>query len=138
MRLKIIANLWIMTKDGILLFEKTKNLKEDPLLVKTLMIALNSLAKELGNGEVSRFETNKRRFIFLKKSNITFISSTSSKVKEKKIKQELEAIAEVFFMTHPKEIFENWDLDASMFSNFDKVLKDSLRNNFNEFQKAFM
>jgi hypothetical protein len=45
--------------------------------------------------------------------------------------------ATVLLVLIPKEFFNNWDNDVSIFVDFENQIKDSLQNTIDKFEKAF-
>ncbi|MHA2009107.1 MAG: hypothetical protein ACXABO_16765 [Promethearchaeota archaeon] len=68
---------------------------------------------------------------------ITFIVNSSTKTKEKKVKEQMRSIVSKFFKLYPKEFFINWDNDISIFADFEEQIKESLQDTINKFEKAF-
>ena len=101
------------------------------------MSALNLLAEELETGGLSNFELKEKKYIITKKHGISFIVNSSKKTKEKKVNEELKSIVNKFFNLYPKEMLNKWDNDISVFSDFEKHIKDSLQDTIDKFEKAF-
>jgi hypothetical protein len=101
------------------------------------MSALNVIAEELESGGLSSFEIRDNKYIIMKQFGISFIVNTPKKIKEKKVKEELAKIVNKFFNLYPKEFFNNWDNDVSIFVDFEDHIKDSLQDTIDKFEKAF-
>jgi hypothetical protein len=111
---KVIQDIWILNDAGAVLFNRVFDKKVDEQLIGALISALNLLAEELEKGGLSNFE-----------------------LKEKKVQEEMKHIVDKFFKLYPKEIFDNWDNDVSIFSDFENHIKDSLQDTIDKFEKAF-
>ncbi|MFW9865745.1 MAG: hypothetical protein ACFFEN_06550 [Candidatus Thorarchaeota archaeon] len=134
---KVIQDIWILNDAGAVLFNRVFDKKVDEQLIGALISALNLLAEELERGGLSNFELKDKKYIILKKNGISFISNSPKKAKEKKVQEEMKNIVDKFFKLYPKEIFDNWDNDVSIFSDFEKHIKDSLQDTIDKFEKAF-
>ncbi|MFX1477912.1 MAG: hypothetical protein ACFFCI_07250 [Promethearchaeota archaeon] len=134
---KVIQDIWILNDAGAVLFNRVFDKKVDEQLIGALISALNLLAEELERGGLSNFELKDKKYIILKKNGISFISNSPKKAKEKKVQEEMKNIVDKFFKLYPKETFDNWDNDVSIFSDFENHIKDSLQDTIDKFEKAF-
>ena len=134
---KVIQDIWILSDAGAVLFNRVLDKKVDEQLIGALISALNLLAEELEKGGLSNFELKDKKYIILKKNDISFIVNSPKKTKEKKVKEEMRSIVDIFFSLYPKETFDNWDNDISIFSDFENHIKDSLQDTIDKFEKAF-
>ncbi len=124
---KIIRDLWILTNTGVTLFSKVSDEERiNPQLFGALMSALNTFAEKLSDGGISNFEMSSIRFVIVKRRDFLFVGSASSKVKEKKVIDELKIISDKFFEVYTQEILTNWDNDISVFSDFGIHVEHSL------------
>ena len=127
---KIIQDLWILTQTGIVVFKRVFNTKVNAQLFGGLMSALTTFANELTSGGLSNFELSSTRFTILKSHDFLFIITSDKKYKEKRLKKELEKIAEKFFDKYPLDWFNSeWDDDITIFDDFEKDIEDELRAN---------
>ena len=122
---KILKDLWVLTDNGIVLFSKGYDQKVNPQLFGALMSALNRFAEALSDGGISSFEKSDLRFVIIKRRSFLFIGSSLTKMKEKKVIEELMRISDTFFRVYAKDLI-NWDSDVSVFSNFDVFIDKSL------------
>ncbi|MFX1374687.1 MAG: hypothetical protein ACFFA0_02640 [Promethearchaeota archaeon] len=134
---KVIQDIWILNNAGAVLFHRVLEKKVDEQLIGALISALNLLAEELERGGLSNFELKDKKYIIMKQHGISFIVNSPKKTKEKKVKEEMKTIVEKFFALYPKEIFDNWNNDISIFSDFEKHIKGSLQDTIDKFEKAF-
>ena len=124
---KIIRDLWILTSTGVTLFSKVSDEERmNPQLCGALMSALNTFAEKLSDGGISNFEMSNIRFVIVKRRDFLFVGSAPSKVKEKKVIDELKIISDKFFEVYTQEILTNWDSDISIFSDFGIHVEQSL------------
>ncbi len=134
---KIIQDIWILNDAGAVLFHRVLEKKVDEQLIGALISALNLIAEELESGGLSSFEIKDNKYIITKQFGISFIVNAPKKTKEKKVKEELTKIVNKFFTIYPKEFFNNWDNDVSVFVDFENQIKDSLQDTIDKFEKAF-
>ena len=134
---KVIQDIWILNDAGAVLYHRVFDKKIDEQLFGALMSALNLLAEELERGGLSNFELKDKKYIITKHHGILFIVNSSKKTKEKKVNEEIKRIVDKFFILYPKEMFNNWDNDISIFADFENHIKDSLQDTIDKFEKAF-
>lgn len=134
---KIIQDIWIISEAGAVLYHRVFDKKVDEQLFGALMSALNMFAEQISAGGLSSFELKDKKFIMTKQHGISFIVNSEKKAKEKKVKVELKNIVEKFFNLYPKETFDNWDNDISVFEDFEKYIEGSLQDTIDKFEKAF-
>lgn len=134
---KVIQDIWVLNDAGAVLFNRVLDKKVDEQLIGALISALNLLAEELERGGLSNFELKDKKYIIMKQHSISFIVNSPKKTKEKKVKEEMKSIVDKFFTLYPKETFDNWDNDISIFSDFENHIKDSLQDTIDKFEKAF-
>ncbi|MFX1311919.1 MAG: hypothetical protein ACFFHD_04780 [Promethearchaeota archaeon] len=134
---KIIQDIWILNEAGAVLYHRVFGKDIDEQLIGALISALNLLAEELERGGLSSFELKDKKYIIMKQYGLSFIVNSSKKIKEKKVKEEMRNIVSRFFDIYPKENFENWDNDISIFTDFEKHIEDSLQDTIKKFENAF-
>ncbi len=134
---KIIQDIWIISEAGAVLYHRVFDKSVDEQLIGALMSALNLLAEELEKGGLSSFEIKEKKYFITKQNQVSFIVNSSKKIKEKKVKEELSTIVNKFSNLYPKEFFNNWDNDISIFDDFENQIKDSLQDTIHKFENAF-
>ncbi len=73
---------------------------------------------------LANFGTDSFQYNILIKHKIMFVSRFPKLIEEGYILQELNDIAESFFVRYPKHIFNNWDYNVSKFIGFNEVLAE--------------
>ena len=134
---KIIQDIWILNDAGIVLFSRVFDPRVDDQLFGGLMSALNTFAENISDGGLNNFEIQHKKYIIMKQHGLIFIVNSSKKTKEKKINEELKSIVNKFFKIYPKDMFDNWDSDISVFADFEKHIQNSLEDTIDKFEKAF-
>ena len=134
--MKSIEDLWILTNTGVVVFNHVTDVQLQSQLFGALMSALNSFAEQLAEGGLSNFELSEKRFIIMKKNEFLFVASTTKKVKEKTVIDQLDNIANNFFEKY-SDILKNWDQDISVFSDFKQEIESALNANVKKFWKGF-
>lgn len=134
---KVLQDIWILTENGIVLFHRVFNEKVDEQLFGGLMAALNSFAEELVKTGLSNFELQNKRYTIIKRNNLLFIANSSKNVKEKKVTEELDIVANKFFKLFSLDMLKNWDNDVNTFLVFENEIKNSLEETIKKFQDAF-
>ena len=133
---KVLQDIWILSDSGIALFHRLFDESIDDQLFGALMSALDSFAEELSQGGLSYFELKNKRFTVIKKHDLMFVATSDTKIKQKKVAEELEVIAQKFY-TQYFLILENWDGEVTHFLNFGKEIEDSLEMDVQKFHEAF-
>lgn len=123
---KILHDLWILTENGTAVFTRVYDPDMKVQLFAMLMSALNSFASEIAKGGLSNFELSNMRFSLLKKNGFLFVASSSPKIKENKVLNELGLISDQFFENYGKDLINTWDGDLNMFVGFTKEINKSV------------
>ena len=89
----IFEDLWVLTSSGVVVFDHVVDVQLKSQLFGALMSALNSFAEQLAEGGLSNFELSEKRFIIMKKNDFLFVASTTKKVKEKTVIDQLDNIS---------------------------------------------
>ena len=107
-------------------------------LFGALMSALNSFAERLAEGGLSNFELSDKRFIIMKKNDFLYVANSSTKVKPKRVIEQLELVAKKFFKLYPVEWFKDeWDNEVSIFKDFEKEIQDLMEDPVKSFWDSF-
>ncbi len=135
---KILHDLWIITEDGIVLFNRVFNPQIETQLFGALLSAINTFAEEVSEGGLSHFELSNKQFVLLKKYEILFIANSPKKVKRDKIIHELEVISTKFIDKYPEiRIKKNWDGNIAQFSEFKDEIGDAFEDPVKKFWNGF-
>jgi len=136
--LKILQDIWILTNSGVVLFNRVFDPQLKTQLFGALMSALNSFAERLAEGGLSNFELSDKRFIIMKKNDFLYVANSSTKVKPKRVVEQLELVAKKFFELYPVEWFKNeWDNEISIFKDFEKEIQDQMEDPIKRFWSGF-
>ena len=133
----VLQDLWILSNSGTVLFSRVFDEKFENQLFGALMSALNSFAEQLAEGGLSNLEIADKRFVLKKTLSYTFVASSSNKVKEKKLNEELEKVVGTFRKKYPDDWFDNWDCDISIFECFEEDIEEMLENPIKQFWQGF-
>ena len=123
--MKVIQDLWILHKSGIVIFHRPFIESVSPQLFGAMMSALNTFAEQLSEGGLSNFELNNKRITTIKKSNLIFVAYSSKKYNQKKVNRELDKISNKFLKQYSKEVQEHRG-QIGVFSEFLDKIGDSL------------
>ncbi|TXT54740.1 MAG: hypothetical protein BAJALOKI2v1_730012 [Promethearchaeota archaeon] len=130
---KLIRDFLILNSAGNTIYEHISDKTIEGQLVGMLMSALDSFANQIDEGGLQNFELSDTRFSLLKKHGLIFIASSSQKVKEKNLLEELNSLTESFFDKYGKDIMIKWDGDLGLFENFDQIVERSVDDNVLDF-----
>jgi hypothetical protein len=135
---KILHDLWIITNEGIVLFNHSFNPEIETQLFGALLSALNTFAEELSEGGLQNFELSNKQYIIMKKNKLIFIANSPKKVKKNKIINELESISEKFFDKYGTVLEKgNWDGDIDLFADFEEEIKEAFEDPVKKFWNGF-
>ena len=135
---KILQDFWIITKDGLVLFNRVFDPQIESQLFGALLSAINTFAEEVSEGGLSHFQLSNKQFVLLKKNNILFIGNSNTRVKKEKITNELEVISDKFFEDYSYLIEnEKWNGNVTLFSDFGKKIEDAFEDPVKRFWKGF-
>ena len=136
--MKILQDIWILTNSGVVLFNRVFDPQLKTQLFGALMSALNSFAERLAEGGLSNFELSDKRFIIMKKNDFLYVANSSTKVKPKRVIEQLEMVSKKFFELYPVEWFKNeWNNEISIFKDFDKEIQDQMEDPIKKFWSGF-
>lgn len=121
---RIIQEFWIVTKAGTLLYSYARSDRMDPNILGSIISALNSFAEVLTQGGIQNFEIKETRYYMIKQESLIFLANCPTKVKRKKILNELTDISQKFFNKFPIEFVEKYSHDPNAFCDFDEVIKE--------------
>ena len=126
--MKVLQDIWIMHKSGIVVFHRAFSESVSPQLFGAMMSALNTFSEQLTDGGLSNFELNNKRFTIIKKSNLIFVANSSKQFNQKKVNREIEKISKKFVKLYSKEL-ENYQGRIGAYSQFKEKIEDSLEDN---------
>ena len=123
---KVIKDLWILSAGGLLLYKRIYDERIDVQMYGSLMSALASFAQEIIDGGLKSIELDLMSYTALKANDFLFVATTSKKVKEKKVQEELRKISQKFFQLYSLDWFKNkWKNELGAFKDFGNEIKDS-------------
>ncbi len=123
--MKILQDIWIVEKSGIVIFHREFDKVVSPQLFGAMMSALNMFAEQLAEGGMSNFELENSRFTIIKTSGLIFVANSSKKYNQKKVNKELKKISEKFIKLYSDKLV-NFKGQIGAFSNFKSEIKDAL------------
>ena len=136
--MKVLQDIYILTSSGVVLFNRVFDEQMKTQLFGALMSALNSFAERLAEGGLSNFELSNKRFIIMKKNEFLYVANSSTKVKPKRVIEQLEMVAKKFFELYPVEWFKNeWNNEVSIFADFEKEIQDLMEDPIKAFWEGF-
>lgn len=126
--MKVLQDVWILHKSGIVVFHRVFNESVSPQLFGAMMSALNTFSEQLTEGGLSNFVINEQRFTIIKKSNLLFVANSTKLVNQKKVNRELEKISKKFLKLYAKDV-ESYRGRIGAYSDFIDKIQDSLEEN---------
>ncbi len=120
---KILHDLWIISKSGIVLFENVKSEKIPPDLFGAMINVLNLYAEKLSEGGLSSFNFKENQFVMIKKRSLIFVTRTLKEFNLKIVKKELKKIANKFLRLFSEEAIKKSNGgNMDIFSSFKNEL----------------
>ena len=120
----VINDIWILTIDGIVLFNTSENERVDTQLFGGLLSAITNFAKEISDSYMDNFVISNDRYYMKKENRLLFVIRTSKKIAEKTVNLMLKSIKEKFLIMYPEDFFETWDYNTNDFLDFKEEIKD--------------
>ncbi len=102
--MKILQDIWILEKSGIVIFHREFDNVVSPQLFGAMLSALNMFAEQLTEGGLSNFDLKDTRFTIIKKMNLILVATSSKKYNQKKVNKELEKISNKFLKLYNEEV----------------------------------
>ncbi|TFF99518.1 MAG: hypothetical protein EU541_04735 [Promethearchaeota archaeon] len=133
---KILQDIWILTNSGTVLWSRVYDAKMDDQLFGALMSAVNTFAKQISNQGLTTIELTDKTFVLHKKEGLLFITNAPIKTHKKRIKRELQWIADKFIQTYSNDL-EFWNKDTLLFSDFKNIIENSLEDPIDKLKKSF-
>ncbi len=123
--MKILQDIWIVERSGIVVFHREFDKVVSPQLFGAMMSALNMFSEQLAEGGMSNFELKNSRFNIIKKSGLIFVATSSKKYNQKKVNKELKKISEKFIKLYSEKLI-NFKGQIGAFSNFKNEIMNAL------------
>ncbi|MFW9989955.1 MAG: hypothetical protein ACFFC3_15005 [Candidatus Odinarchaeota archaeon] len=123
--MKILQDVWILEKSGIVIFHREFDKVVSPQLFGAMMSALNMFSEQLAEGGMSNFELENSRFTIIKQQELIFVANSSKKYKQKKVNKELRKLSDKFFRLYG-EMITKFTGKIGSYSNFINEIKDFL------------
>jgi hypothetical protein len=126
--LKVLQDVWILYKSGIVVFHRPFKELVSPQLFGAMMSALNTFSEQLTDGGLSNFELNNKRFTIIKTSDLLFVANSSKQFNQKKVNREIKKVSKKFLKLYSEDL-ENYQGRIGVYSQFKDEIEDSLENN---------
>ncbi|MFW9895202.1 MAG: hypothetical protein ACFFD7_05295 [Candidatus Thorarchaeota archaeon] len=123
--MKVLQDVWILDKSGVVVFHREFKESVSPQLFGAMMSALNIFSEELTDRGLSNFELNNKRFTLIKKKNLIFVANSSKEFNQKKVIRELEKISKKFLKLYSRDL-EKFQGQIGAYSEFKEKILDSL------------
>jgi hypothetical protein len=123
--MKILQDIWILEKSGIVIFHREFDKVVSPQLFGAMMSALNMFAEQLAEGGLSNFDLKDTRFTIIKKSGLIFVANSSKKFNQKKVNKELHKISKKFLKLYSEDLTK-FQGKIGAFSGFLNEIEDTL------------
>jgi hypothetical protein len=123
--MKVLQDIWIIEKAGIVLFHRQYDKAVSPQLFGAMMSALNHFAEQLTEGGLSNFDLQDTRFTLIKQSGLIFVAISSKKFNQKKVNKELKKVSNKFINLYADKL-KIYTGQIGAFSDFKNEIEDSI------------
>ncbi|MGV9204595.1 MAG: hypothetical protein ACOC44_11330 [Promethearchaeia archaeon] len=127
---EIIKNLWIVNKNGIVLFNYSPTHpthKMGNLRLGALLNAMDEFAEEFTDKGLQNFELDNEKYLLFNKEDILYIANSSKNIDGKDIINKLKTISEKFLEQY-KRYLDDWKGNVDQFSDFEDIIKEELKS----------
>ena len=135
--MKVLQDIWILEKSGIVIFNRVFNEVVSPQLFGAMMSALNMFAESLTEGGLSNFELNNKKFTIIKNQELLFIANSAKKHKQKKVNKALGKVSTKFLKLYSDKI-KDFKGEIGAYAEFKDVIEDTLEDKTDQFWKGLM
>jgi hypothetical protein len=133
---KSLQDIWIMRKEGTVLFKRTFKETLNEQFFGCLMSTMDTFARTLDERGLSNITIGNKTFLIKKAQDLIFVANFDKKTNQKKVAAELEHVSEKFFSSYQAEL-QRFQGNVDVFKNFDKQITDSKRTILDEIEHAF-
>jgi len=123
--MKILQDIWILEKSGIVIFHREFDKTVSPQLFGAMMSALNMFAEQLAEGGLSNFDLKDTRFTLIKKSELIFVANSSKRFNQKKVNKEILKISNKFLKLYSEKL-KSFKGNIGAYSDFINEIEDAL------------
>ena len=116
--MKILQDIWIIYQGGSVIFKEVIDSEVNTQIFGGYISALTTFATQITAKGMSAFEVGDKNFIIQNEGKLMFIANYPSNLDRKAANKELEGLIKKFQKLYPKDIFEHWNGDVSIFDYF--------------------
>ncbi len=119
--LRFLDDIWILRKEGTVLFHRVVKEGVDDQLIGSLMSAIDSFARMIDGGGLTNFQIGYKNYILRKEKDIYFLASCPLKSNLKKAQDALIFISRQFLLAYHDEL-DSFNGDIVPFKRFEEKL----------------
>lgn len=124
-RMNWLEDIWIMRKEGTVLFNHVINECVNEQIFGSFMSAVESFANKIDQSGLSNFQVGQKTFISKYVQDMYFIASYSSKVNPKEAEAELDYLASMFLSIYQVQL-NRFHGNVKPFKDFEKKMHKSM------------
>ncbi|MFX0070239.1 MAG: hypothetical protein ACFFAO_04025 [Candidatus Hermodarchaeota archaeon] len=124
--MRLIKDLWIITKNGESVFYSNKNELMKSHFIAILMSTINSIANNISESDLSSVKFNDNIYNILIRNGLLFVANSKVEQKKRGILQELEAVSDFFFKKYGDDFIKIWDGKTEFCIDFENDLENLL------------
>ncbi len=118
--MRAIKELWILLENGVGIFYSNKKDELKNQFLSMLLSAMNSMAQEINNSNLSSLEFKDYKYNILRKSKLLFVAKSDLRAKQKNILKELEDLSNNFLHRYGENFAQSWDGNSDCCADFEK------------------
>nr|MDO8113217.1 hypothetical protein [Candidatus Sigynarchaeota archaeon] len=119
----MLDELWIMQQDGILLYYRVAEEKQNQALFGSFMSAIEAFANKIDLGNMTSFKLGSKKFILKKNHDLYFIADFPAGINLKKAEAVLSDLSNLFISTYHDEL-RDFSGNITPFKGFDDKIKE--------------
>ncbi len=123
--IRVLDDIWIMRREGTVLFHRVADEKVDQQLLGSFMSAIEAFARRIDQAGVSSFHMGPKTYAMRKEQELYFLASCAPNAKLKKAQDALVCLSDFFLSTYKLELHD-FKGDVRPFRNFEEKLRDSM------------
>ncbi len=123
--IKLLDDIWIIRKEGTVLYHREDDDLDDHQLVGSFMSAIDAFARQIDKGGLSNFQIGTKKYIVLKNDELYFLASCAANINPKKAQDALIFLSGFFLTTYKAELRE-FNGNVKPFINFESKLRESM------------
>ena len=124
---KVLDDIWIMRREGTVLFNYVAEEKLNEQIFGSFMSAIDAFANKIDKGGLTSFQVGTKKFIITKDQELYFIAKYDASINQKKAASELNHLSNMFRKIYQAELNDFYG-NVKPFKEFDKKAQELMDN----------